>query len=136
GTTTGGGTRAAWSTWCSTSPLACERAALLSMGKVGMDDIDVAGKRVLLREDFNVPMREGVIADDRRIRAALPTIDALRSRGARVIVVTHLGRPKGRSDPALTLAPVAACLGQLLHTAVHLATDVAGDNAHTMVASL
>jgi len=106
------------------------------MSKVGIDDIDVAGKRVLLREDFNVPIRDGEIVDDRRIRAALPTVDALRSRGASVVVVTHLGRPKGRRDPALTLAPVAARLGQLLHATVHLAPDVAGDGAHAMVEAL
>jgi phosphoglycerate kinase len=106
------------------------------MTKIGIDDIDVAGKRVLLREDLNVPMRDGEIVDDRRIRAALPTIESLRSRGARVIVVSHLGRPKGHVDPALSLAPVAAHLGRLLGARVSLADDVAGESATAMVNGL
>lgn len=106
------------------------------MTKIGIDDVDVAGRRVLLREDFNVPMRDGEIVDDRRIRAALPTVESLRSRGARVIVVTHLGRPKGHVDPALSLAPVAARLGELLGARVALAGDVAGESAAAMVSGL
>jgi len=106
------------------------------VNKATLDDLDVTGRRVLLREDFNVPMRDGAIADDRRIRAALPTIEALRARGARIIVVTHLGRPKGTVDRALSVAPVAARLGELLHIAVQVAPDVAGSGAHDMVASL
>ena len=80
--------------------------------KATIDDVDVQGKRVLVRVDFNVPMKEGRIVDDRRIRAALPTLRALRERGARVIVATHLGRPKGRVNPDLTTAPLAARLGE------------------------
>jgi len=106
------------------------------MSKAGIADIDVSGKRVLLREDFNVPMRDHEIVDDRRIRAALPTIEELRSRGARVIVVTHLGRPKGKRDEALSVAPLAARLGQILDVPVHLAPDVVGGGAHSMVESL
>jgi phosphoglycerate kinase len=101
-----------------------------------MDDIDVHGKRVLLREDLNVPMRDGAIVDDRRIREALPTIEALRSRGARVIVVAHLGRPKGRIDDGARLGPIAARLSSLLGADVRLASDVVGDSAQSMVASL
>ncbi len=101
-----------------------------------MDDIDVHGKRVLLREDLNVPMRDGAIVDDRRIRAALPTIEALRSRGARIVVVAHLGRPKGRIDDGARLGPIAARLSSLLGADVRLASDVVGDSAQSMVASL
>ena len=104
--------------------------------KATIDDIDVHGKRVLLREDLNVPMRDGAITDDRRIREAVPTIEALRSRGARVVVVAHLGRPKGKIDDSARLGPVAARLGTLLDADVRLASDVVGDSAQSMVASL
>ena len=107
-----------------------------TLTKATIDDIDVHGKRVLLREDLNVPMRDGSIVDDRRIRAAIPTIEALRSRSARVIVVTHLGRPKGRIDDGARLGPVAARLSELLGADVRLASDVVGDSAQSMVASL
>jgi phosphoglycerate kinase len=106
------------------------------MAKATIDDVDVSGKRVLLRVDFNVPMRDGAILDDRRIRAALPTIEALRARRARVIVVTHLGRPKGRVDEALRVTGVATRLAQLLGSEVKVAHDVAGEDARRVVASL
>jgi phosphoglycerate kinase len=106
------------------------------LNKLTIDDIDVHGKRVLLREDLNVPMREGAIVDDRRIREAIPTIEALRSKGARIIVVTHLGRPKGRIDDSARLGPIAARLSDLLGADVRLASDVVGDSATSMVASL
>jgi 3-phosphoglycerate kinase len=108
-------------------------AALL---KATIDDIDVDGKRVLLREDLNVPMRDGSITDDRRIREALPTIEALRARKARVIVVAHLGRPKGKIDDNARLGPIAARLSDLLGVDVRLASDVVGDSAQSMVESL
>jgi len=103
-----------------------------------IDDLDVAGRRVLVRTDFNVPLEtlaDGTrhITDDGRIQAALPTIQALRDRGARVILVAHLGRPKDGPSAELSLAPVAARLSELLGTAVVLATDVSGDGAaHTV----
>ena len=106
------------------------------MTKATIDDIDVAGRRVLLRVDFNVPLRDGRIGDDRRIRAALPTITALSERGARTIVVTHVGRPKGRVDPALRVEPIADRLGELLGVDVAVAADVAGPGAEAMVAGL
>ena len=104
------------------------------MSKATIDDIDVGGKRVLLRVDFNVPIRDSEIIDDRRIRAALPTIESLRSRGARVILVTHLGRPKGRPDESLRVGPVATRLSELLGVRVPVADDVAGESARSLVA--
>jgi phosphoglycerate kinase len=88
---------------------------------------------VLVRVDFNVPMKEGRIVDDRRIRAALPTLCALRERGARIIVATHLGRPKGKVNPALTTAPLAARLGELLGTAVEQLPAVVGPEVEAAV---
>jgi phosphoglycerate kinase len=89
-----------------------------------LDDLgDLDGRRVFVRVDFNVPINDGVIADDARIRAALPTLEELRRRGARLLLAAHLGRPKGR-DPQFSLAPVAARLGELLGTDVTLAEDL------------
>jgi phosphoglycerate kinase len=79
--------------------------------KASFTKLDLRGKRVLVREDLNVPMENGRIADDTRIRAAQPTLDALKRMGARVIVMSHLGRPEGRPDPALSLRPVAEAMG-------------------------
>ncbi len=78
-----------------------------------LDDVDVDGMRVLVRVDFNVPLEDGRITDDARIRAALPTIEELRGRGASLVLVSHLGRPKDR-EPELSLRPVAERLGELL----------------------
>lgn len=94
-----------------------------------LDDLDVDGKRVLVRVDFNVPLAgdapDRTITDDARIRGALPTLEALRERGAaRLILMAHLGRPKGQRDPALSLAPVAARLSELLGTDVALAPSL------------
>jgi phosphoglycerate kinase len=90
-----------------------------------IDDLVVSGQRVLVRADLNVPMDGLRIADDGKIRAALPTVKALLARGAGVIVCSHLGRPGGRPDPALSLAPVADRLGQLLNRPVELAVSPA-----------
>src|SRR4051812_30379333 len=83
---------------------------------------DVAGKRVVVRVDFNVPLSDGTITDDARIQAALPTLRELRDRGAKLVLLAHLGRPKGR-DESLTLQPVAARLAELLGEPVTLAPD-------------
>ena len=106
-----------------------------------IDDLDVAGRRVLVRADFNVPLEESGdgtrrITDDGRIRAALPTIVALRSRGARVILAAHLGRPKGEAKPELSLAPVAQRLAELIGVPVALAGDVTGPSAQAIVAGM
>ena len=102
--------------------------------------LDVAGRVVFVRSDLNVPLtRDGervVISDDGRIRASVPTIQSLRERGARVVVVAHLGRPRGDADPALSLAPVAARLGELLGTAVHFIPAVTGEAVAEAVATL
>jgi phosphoglycerate kinase len=100
---------------------------------------DVAGRRVLLRADLNVPFLQeqpGAIADDGRIRAVLPTINALRDAGASVVVVSHLGRPKGEPDPAYSLGPVAVRLGELLGAPVAFATDTVGPSAQSTVEGL
>jgi len=91
-----------------------------------LDDLDVDGRRVLIRVDFNVPLKDGAVADDTRIRAALPTLTELRERGAALILVSHLGRPKDR-EPELSLRPVAKRLSELLGTDVQLAPGVVGD---------
>jgi phosphoglycerate kinase len=98
----------------------------------------VSGRRVLVRTDLNVPLdkKTGAITDDGRIRASLPTLQALRDAGAKVIVAAHLGRPKGTPDPQFSLAPVAARLGELLGTTVPLAADVAGADAQAKAAAL
>ena len=98
-------------------------------------ELDVNGQRVLVRVDFNVPLRDGEITDDTRIRAALPTIEWLSEHGAKTILVSHLGRPKG-PDPAFSLAPVAERLGDLIGTRVAFATDVVGESARAAVAAL
>ncbi|WP_456607558.1 phosphoglycerate kinase [Blastococcus sp. SYSU DS0617] len=106
-----------------------------------LDDLlaeGVSGRRVLLRADLNVPLdkQTGTITDDGRIRASLPTLQALRDAGARVVVAAHLGRPKGTPDPQFSLAPVAARLGELLGTTVPLSADVAGDDARAKAGAL
>ena len=102
----------------------------------GLGDIEVAGRRVLVRVDFNVPLEDGRIVDDTRIRAALPTIENLRRRGAKVILASHLGRPKGGPEPAFSLRPVADRLGELLGAPIAFATDVVGPSAHAAAEQL
>ena len=105
-----------------------------------LSDLDVAGRRVLVRVDFNVPFTKGVspreISDDGRIRAALPTIEKLLAGGASVILTAHLGRPKGEPSPEFTLEPVAKRLGELLTTKVLYATDVTGSDANEKASNL
>jgi phosphoglycerate kinase len=101
-----------------------------------IDDLAVAGKRVLVRADLNVPLEADRVADDGRIRASLPTLTALINRDAEVIVCAHLGRPGGKPDPRYSLAPVAARLGELLGRRVELASDTIGPSARAAVAAL
>ncbi|WP_159805291.1 phosphoglycerate kinase [Cellulomonas citrea] len=97
---------------------------------------DLRGKRVLVRSDFNVPLDGTTITDDGRIRAALPTLQLLLGKGAKVVVMAHLGRPKGTPDAKYSLAPVAARLGELLGQPVALAQDLVGPSAKATVAAL
>ncbi|WP_319561197.1 phosphoglycerate kinase [Marispirochaeta sp.] len=100
-------------------------------------DIDLKNKRVLVRVDFNVPLKEGTITDDTRIKAALPTLKyILDQQGASLILMTHLGRPKGKREPAYSLAPVAARLGELLGKEVIMAPDCIGDEVEKLVSGL
>lgn len=102
-----------------------------------LDDLDLSGKRVLVRVDFNVPLDEnGNVKDDRRIRAAIPTIKAIMDKGGKPILVSHLGRPKGKPDPGLSMAPVARRLGELLGATVKTAPDCVGPEAEKAAASL
>ena len=106
------------------------------LNKKSVEDIDVAGKRVLVRCDFNVKMENGVITSDKRIVASLPTIEYLINHNARVILCSHLGRPKGEFNPEFSLAPVAARLSELLGREVKMAKDVIGESAKELAANL
>ncbi len=107
------------------------------LNKKTINDIEVSGKRVLVRADFNVPQNEnGEITDDRRIREALPTIRALKEKGARVILMSHLGRPKGKFNEKYSLKPIGKRLAELLGENVTMAADVIGDDVKALVAGL
>jgi len=107
----------------------------LSFAKASVRDAQVEGRRVLVRVDFNVPLANGEVTDDSRIRAALPTIELLRDRGAKLILVSHLGRPEG-PDPELSMQPVAARLGAVLGADVRIAPGVAGPEVEAVVEEL
>jgi len=106
------------------------------LNKKTIRDLDVNGKRVLMRVDFNVPVKDGKVGDDTRIRAALPTIEYLLQHGARLILCSHLGRPKGSPDPAYSMQPVASYLGKLLGSTVHFAPDCIGPAAESAAQAL
>ena len=108
------------------------------LNKKSVDDINVAGKKVLVRCDFNVPLKDGQITDENRLVAALPTIKKLIADGGKVILCSHLGKPKGEPKPELSLAPVAVRLSELLGQEVKFAADdnVVGDNAKAAVAAV
>ena len=109
---------------------------MAALNKKSIEDIDVRGKRVLVRCDFNVKMEDGVITSDKRIVASLPTINYLIEQGARLILCSHLGRPKGQVNPEFSLAPVAARLAELLGKPVKMAKDVVGEDAKALSATL
>src|SRR5215470_15025063 len=104
------------------------------MAKLSIRDLDLAGKRAFIRVDFNVPVKNGVIEDDTRIRASLPTIQYAIDKGATVVLASHLGRPKGKVVPEFSLRPVAERLGQLLGRPVVFAEDCIGEKATRAVA--
>ena len=108
----------------------------MNHNKKSIEDVDVRGKRVLCRCDFNVPTKEGKITSDKRIVAALPTINYLREHGARVILCSHMGKPKGEFKPELSLKVVADRLSELLGVEVRMAKDVAGEDAHRLADEL
>ena len=97
------------------------------MNKKNVRDIDVKGKRVLIRCDLNVPMDEGKVADDTRIRASLPTLNYLLENNCKIVIMSHLGRPKGEFKPELSLAPVAKELSRQLGKEIIMAKDVIGE---------
>lgn len=107
-----------------------------ALNKMTVEDFDVKGKRVLVRCDFNVKMENGVITSDKRIVASLPTIQYLIKNGAKVILCSHLGRPKGQVNPEFSMKPVAARLSELLGLKVKMADDVVGPSAHALADSL
>ena len=106
------------------------------MDKKTVRDIDLKGKRVLMRVDFNVPMKDGAVSDDKRIRASLPTIQYILDQGASLILMSHLGRPKGGPDPEFTLKAAAEALAKLLEKPVKMAPDCVGPDVEGMAKAL
>src|SRR6059036_3036986 len=106
------------------------------MNKLSISDLDLKGKRVFMRVDFNVPLADGRITDDNRIEAALPSIRYVLEKGGRLILASHLGRPKGEPEPKYSLKPVADRLGQLLGKPVQFAADCIGPEAERLVSGL
>ena len=111
---------------------------MAGLNKVTVEDINVKGRKVLVRVDFNVPMKDGKITNDNRIQAALPTINKLVEGGAKIVLCSHLGKPKNGPEAKFSLAPAAARLGELVNTKVTFAADdtVVGDNAKKAVAEM
>jgi phosphoglycerate kinase len=106
------------------------------MSKLTINDLDLKGKRVFIRVDFNVPLKDGKVSDDTRIRETLPTLRLAIQKGGRLVLASHLGRPKGGPDPKYSLAPVATKLSEMLNTPVVFAADCVGDDAEAKSKSL
>ncbi|MBI3363258.1 MAG: phosphoglycerate kinase [Chloroflexi bacterium] len=106
------------------------------MNKKTIRDVDLKGKRALVRVDFNVPMADGAVADDKRIRAALPTLQYILDQGASLILMSHLGRPKGGPDPAFSLKPAAEALNKLIDLPVQMAPDCVGPEVQALAKAL
>src|SRR6202167_4122629 len=110
---------------------ACDERMGGAMNKLSIRDLPLKGQRVFIRVDFNVPTSDGKVGDDTRIRETLPTLLLAADRGARLVLASHLGRPKGKVDPQYSLAPVAAKLGEMLGKPVAFAADCAGADAES-----
>ena len=106
------------------------------MAKLFIEDLQVAGKRVLMRVDFNVPIKDGKVEDEKRISAALPSIKYLLEKGASVVLMSHLGRPDGKAIPEFSLKPVAAALQHLLGKPVQFVDDCVGPTAEAACSAL
>src|SRR6059036_2682564 len=106
------------------------------MNKLSISDLNLTGKRVFMRVDFNVPLAAGQITDDNRIEASLPSVRYVLEKGGRLILASHLGRPKGTPEPKYSLRPVAARLGELLGKPAAFAPDCVGPQVEKMVADL
>src|SRR5260221_14414835 len=104
------------------------------MSKLSIRDLDLRGKRVFIRVDFNVPVKDGRIGDDTRIKSSVPTIDLALKQGATVVLASHLGRPKGKANPQFTLRPVADALADLLNRPVVFTNDCIGEDPSQSVA--
>ncbi|MBR2027636.1 MAG: phosphoglycerate kinase [Oscillospiraceae bacterium] len=109
---------------------------MAGLGKKTVEDINVAGKKCIVRCDFNVPVKDGVITDDKRIREAMKTVKYLKENGAKVILCSHMGRPKGEFNMKYSLAPVAERISEILGCEVAMATDVIGEDAKAKAAAL
>jgi phosphoglycerate kinase len=129
------GTTGAAATWILAARIAT--ALLVStQNKLFVEDLNLSGQRVIVRVDFNVPLKDGVVESDKRLKESLPTIKYLRDKGAKVILMSHLGRPDGKRVPDQSLAPVAKALGGLLSADVKFAEDCVGEPAKKAVAAL
>lgn len=106
------------------------------MNKLKVSDLDVSGKRVLVRVDFNVPLKDGAVESDKRLRASLPTVQHLIQKGARVILMSHLGRPKGKPVDSMRMAPVGEAFGKLLGQPVKTLSVCVGDEARAAADAL
>src|SRR6266566_2520854 len=104
-------------------------SSIWAMNKLSIRDLELGGKRVFVRVDFNVPLDGGHVTDDTRIGETLPTVAFARERGARLVLASHLGRPKGKPDPKYSLLPVAAKLAELLRAPVEFVADCVGADA-------